>query len=61
MANKKDMYCPQHKDYPDGIIEIRPQEVNLFWKKDGYEEQPSAESFYVCGRCRWKLEERPQK
>lgn len=55
------MFCSKCKKYPDGIIEFRPQEVNLFWKEDGYEPQPTADSFYVCGHCRWKLEERPQK
>ncbi|MCK9369519.1 hypothetical protein M0R04_06400 [Candidatus Dojkabacteria bacterium] len=56
----KDMYCSQCKLYPDGIIEIRTQEVNLIWMGDGYEEQPTGDSFYVCGRCRYKLEDKPQ-
>lgn len=55
------MFCPLHKDYPDGIIEIRTSEVNLIWKDDGYEDQPTGDPFYVCGRCRYRLEERPQE
>lgn len=61
MKNKKYLYCPHCRFYPDLVLERYRQEINVLRKWDGetYEEQSNnlniAKSELRCHKCGRKL------